>query len=104
MEAIIRDGGRQYTVRPGERVEVDWREAEPGSAIEFGEVLLVRPDEGELRVGAPLVDGAKVVGKVVGQAKGPKLTVLSFRRRKNSKRRVGHRQRYIEVEIETISA
>lgn len=102
MEAIIRDGGRQFTVRQGGRIEVDWREADQGSSIEFGEVLFVRPEDGEARVGTPLVDGAKVVGRVIGPAKGPKLVVCHFRRRKNSKRRTGHRQHYLAVEIESI--
>jgi large subunit ribosomal protein L21 len=103
MEAIIRDGGRQYRVQQGSTVDVDYRELEPGSRVEFEDVLLINEGEGgSTRVGQPRVEGAKVVGKVVGQVKGPKLIVMHFRRRKNSKTRFGHRQRYTKVQIETI--
>ena len=103
MEAIIRDGGRQYRVAEGTTLEVDYRDAEPGSEIQFSEVLLVHGDS-EAKVGTPLVDGARVVGRVLGTEKGDKLTVMHFRRRKNSKTRVGHRQKYTQVQIEKIES
>ena len=104
MEAIFRDGGRQYRVQQGETLEVDYREAEAGSTIEFNEVLLVGDESGSPKGGAPLVEGAKVVGKVLGDVKGKQLIIMHFRRRKNSRRRVGHRQKYIQVQIEKIEA
>jgi large subunit ribosomal protein L21 len=104
MKAIFRDGGRQYTVEEGTEVEVDFREVTPGDEVEFGEVLYVKDGKSPARVGSPLVDSARVVGKVVGQVKGPKLIVMHFRRRKNSKTRVGHRQRFTQVKIEKIEA
>jgi len=104
MEAIIRDSGRQFKVTEGLTIEVDYRNAEPGSTLEFAEVLLLKDAAGEARIGTPLVDGAKVVGTVIGDAKGPKLIVRSFRRRKNSRRRVGHRQIYTQVKIDKIEA
>ena len=70
MEAIFRDGGRQYRVQQGETLEVDYREMEAGSTIEFNEVLFVGGDSGAPKVGSPLVEGAKVGGKVVGDVKG----------------------------------
>lgn len=103
MEAIIRDSGQQFRVKKGQTIEVDYRDAEPGSTLEFPEVLYVWTD-GETRVGTPLVKGARVVAKVLGEARGPKLIVMDFRRRKNSRRRVGHRQSYTRVQIEDIQA
>jgi large subunit ribosomal protein L21 len=107
MEAIFRDGGRQYTVREGTTVDVDYRDVEPGSSIEFREVLYVKDlntDASQPRLGSPLVSGARVVGTVVAPVKGKKLIVANFRRRKNSKRRVGHRQKYTRVQIQRIEA
>ena len=104
MEAIIRDGGRQFRVEQGGRIEIDYRsDAEPGSAVEFGDVLYVNGDGGA-RIGSPVISGARVVGKIIGTVQGPKLTVMKFRRRKNSKCRTGHRQKYTQVEIESIEA
>lgn len=104
MEAIFRDGSRQYKVEEGARVDVDYRDLAPGSAIEFQEVLYVKPDDGSPKIGTPLVEGARVTGKVVREVKGKKLIVMHFRRRKNSKSRTGHRQKYTQVEIERIEA
>ncbi|MBI4605424.1 MAG: 50S ribosomal protein L21 [Planctomycetes bacterium] len=102
MEAIIRHSGRQFRVKEGLTLEVDFREAEPGSPVEFGEVLYVGEPGGKGRVGTPTVEGAKVLGKVLGLTRGPKLIAAQFRRRKNSRRRIGHRQTYTRVLIETI--
>jgi large subunit ribosomal protein L21 len=102
MEAIFRDGGRQYKVKEGARVEVDYRELEPGASLEFPEVLYVGQEGAAPRFGTPLVDGARVVARVLGKVKGKKLVVMSFRRRKNSRRRVGHRQVFTAVEIQKI--
>jgi len=106
MEAVFRDGGRQYTVHEGTTLDVDYREVEPGSRIEFGEVLLVHAGAGSTApsVGTPVLPGAMVVGRVVAQVKGKKLIIMNFRRRKNSRRRVGHRQKYTRIEIEKIQA
>jgi large subunit ribosomal protein L21 len=104
MEAIIRESGRQFRVKEGLTIEVDYREASPGSAVEFREVLYVDAGDGKPRLGKPLVPGARVVGKVLGEARGPKLVAAQFRRRKKSRRRIGHRQRYTAVEIESIQA
>ncbi len=101
MEAIFRDGGRQYKVSEGATVEVDYRNVEAGSTLEFDEVLLVGEGAGA-KVGTPLVAGAKVVGTVLDQVRGPKLIVAHFRRRKNSRKRNGHRQPYTQVRIDRI--
>jgi large subunit ribosomal protein L21 len=103
MEAIFRDGSRQFRVRSGSLVDLDLRDAEPGSLVEFDQVLWVA-DGGDSRIGTPVVQGAKVVGKVLGTTKGPKLVIQYYRRRKNSKKRIGHRQHFTRVEISSIQA
>jgi len=101
--AIIEDGGKQYKVEPGMNVCVDVRELSDGQeTLEFDRVLFYRDDETTL-VGQPVVAGAKVTAKISGAAAGPKLYPLHFKRRKDSQRRIGHRQKYIEVEITEIA-
>ena len=102
MYAIIADSGRQYKVEEGQELEVDFREVEAGSTLDFDRVLAVSTESG-LKLGKPTVAGAVVTAEVVGETKGEKLTVQKFRRRKNSRRRTGHRQRYTKVRISKIS-
>lgn len=104
MEAIISHSGRQFRVHEGETIDIDYRDAPPGSSIEFGDVLYVGGEGAEPRVGAPTLGGVKVLGRVLGTVQGPKLIAAQFRRRKNSRRRVGHRQKYTKVKIESIQA
>ena len=101
MEAVIKDGGRQFRVKVGDTLEVDFRPLETGSSIEFGEVLYLG-GEGEPKVGVPTVQGAKVVGTVLGPTKGKKLISATYRRRKGLHTRTGHRQPYLKVKIEKI--
>lgn len=103
MYAIISDGGRQYTVREGEQLKVDYRDAEAGTSINFERVLAISNDSG-LTLGTPTVDGATVSAEVLGPEMGPKITVQKFRRRKNSRRKTGHRQVYTRVRIDKIQA
>lgn len=103
MYAIIADGGRQYKVEQGQTLELDLREVEPGQSITFDRVLAVGGDAG-FKLGQPTVDGASVSAKVLDLTKGEKIFVQKFRRRKNSKRRTGHRQKYIRVRIESIAS
>lgn len=102
MYAIITDGGRQYKVEEGQTLEVDRRDANPGDAITFDRVLAVGGDGG-FKLGTPEVSGASVSAKVLDQSKGDKIYVQKFRRRKNSKRRTGHRQKFTRVRIEKIA-
>ena len=102
MYAIIADGGRQYKVEEGQTLDIDLREANPGDEITFDRVLAVSDDSG-FRLGQPEVSGASVSAKVLDQTKGKKIYVQKFRRRKNSKRRTGHRQKYLRVRIEKIA-
>ena len=102
MYAIIEDGGKQYKVEEGQSLAIEMRDVEEGAAIEFDKVLLVR-DDSTSTVGQPYVDGAKVAATVKTTAYGPKVYPMQFRRRKNSRRRIGHRQSYLQVEITSIS-
>ena len=102
MYAIIEDSGRQYKVQQGDAIEVDLRPVEQGQqTIEFDRVLMVGGTD-EPKVGTPVVEGAKVVGQIAGEVKGPKLDVIKFRRRKGYRVKIGHRQRYLRVTISDI--
>lgn len=101
MYAIIEDGGRQFRVEEGQVVEIDYRDTSSGEAITFERVLVGRDDNG-VKVGTPDVAGATVTAEVLGTSQGPKLVVQKFRRRKNSRRKTGHRQLYTQVKISKI--
>lgn len=101
MYAIIADSGKQFKVEAGQRLEIDLRDAKEGDTITFDRVLAVSGEAG-FRLGLPLVAGVSVEAKVLGTVKGEKLVVQKFRRRKNSRRRTGHRQKYTAVVIEKI--
>ena len=103
MYAIIDDKGRQYTVRKGDVVDIDLKGAPEQQSITFDRVLMVRGDGG-VKVGTPTVEGAKVVATVVGEVKGKKLIIRKYRRRKNYRRKQGHRQHFTRVRIESIEA
>ena len=104
MYAIISDRSNQATVRVGDELVCDLMDsAQPGEEVQFETVLLVG-GEGDTKVGKPTVEGAKVTGEVVGEAKGKKLVVFRFHRRKNVRKKNGHRQRYTRVRIKDISA
>jgi large subunit ribosomal protein L21 len=102
MYAVFRTGGKQYRATQGERLRVERLEAEVGANIEFDEILLVG-EGADIKVGSPLVAGGKVAARVTAQGRGKKIDVVKFKRRKNYKRQLGHRQQYTEVEITSIS-
>ncbi|MEM7782502.1 MAG: 50S ribosomal protein L21 [Planctomycetota bacterium] len=101
MYAIIADGGRQYKVEEGQTLEIDFRDVNEGDTLTFDRVLAVSGESG-FQLGKPTVEGATVQAKVLGQTKGDKIYIQKFRRRKNSKRRTGHRQKYVKVQIGSI--
>lgn len=101
-QAIVRTGGKQYRVEPGAVLRVEKLEGEVGGSIELPEVLLLGSGE-QARVGKPLVDGAKVTGTITAHGRGPKLVVYKFRRRKNYRRKMGHRQAFTEIKIDAIT-
>ncbi len=100
MYAIIRDRGMQYRVEEGQVVDLALMSAEAGSEIELGEVLLLGGER--TQVGAPLVAGAKVIAKVIGETSGDKIVVFRYRNKKRYRRRTGHRQDYTRVTIRQI--
>lgn len=101
MYAIIEDGDRQFKVEQGQELEIDYRHAAVGDEVTFDRVLAYRDEEG-LKIGRPLLDAAVVTGQVLGIDQAPKLLVQKLRRRKNYRRRTGHRQIYTRVRIEKI--
>ncbi len=101
MYAIIRSGGKQFRAEPGQTLRVPTLKAEAGASITFDEVLLADTGDG-LKVGAPIVAGATVTAQVLGEVKGEKLVVFKWKRRKNYRRKTGHRQKYTEVRIDEI--
>lgn len=101
--AVIETGGKQYKVSEGDVIFVEKLAAEEGSDIAFDKVL-VCGDGSNVKVGSPMLDSAKVTGKVVKNGKGKKITVLTYKPKKNEKRKMGHRQPYTKVEIVKIEA
>ena len=91
MFAVIKTGGKQYRVSPGDLVEVERFPAERGATVELGEVLLTSAG-GAVRIGTPIVAGARVTAKVVEHTRGKKILVFKMKRRKNERRKRGHRQ------------
>jgi len=100
--AIIQAGGRQIKVSPGATVQVDGTAGESGANVTFEQVLFLAKDGGELVAGAPFVAGAKVMGVVDGEARGPKIRVFKKKRRKGERRTKGHRAVYTRVRITDI--
>ncbi len=97
MFAVFKTGGKQYRVAADDVLNVDKIKGEPGEIVEFGEVLLVGGDN--VTLGAPTVAGATVAAEVVEQARGPKIIAFKKRRRKNSRRKRGHRQEYTRIRV-----
>ena len=95
--AVIRTGGKQYRVAEGDTVRVDLLSGAAGDKIKFDDVLLIGGDEP--KIGTPKVAGASVEGEIVGEARGNKLVVFKFRKRKRSRKKAGHRQSFTSVKI-----
>lgn len=103
MYAVIETGGKQYKVNEGDTVFVEKLAAEDGAEVVFDKVLIAG-EGADVKVGAPTVDGAKVTAKVVKSGKSKKITVFTYKPKKNEKRKMGHRQPYTKVEIVKIEA
>ena len=102
MYAIIRIGGHQYRAEPGKTLRVQLLDSEPGETVTLGEVLL-GADGDNIKVGAPMLDGASVSAEVVRHGRGEKIIIFKHKRRKNYRRKQGHRQGFTEVRFTEIS-
>jgi large subunit ribosomal protein L21 len=103
MYAVIKTGGKQYCVTPGEQLQVEKIAGEVGDAVTFDQVLLTSDGEA-VQVGKPFIENAKVVAKIARHGKGRKIVVFKYKRRKNYRRKRGHRQPFTLIKIENIEA
>jgi len=101
MYAVIKTGGKQYKVSEGDVLNFEKIEGDKGDTVSFDEVLLISKDE-DVKVGTPFVEGAKVVGEIVSQIRGPKITVFKMKRRKGYSKKTGHRQDLTNLKIKEI--
>ena len=97
--ALVQSGGKQHRVEVGERIRVEKLDVDPGQEIALDRVLAAVDEDGQAHFGAPLLDDCTVTASVVSHGKGAKIRMIKFRRRKNSRRRMGHRQQFTELEI-----
>ncbi len=104
MYAVIKTGGKQYKVSPGEVIKVEKLNADIGDEIEISDVLLVAPDSGQAKVGQPIVNGAKVKARIIEHGRYKKVIIFKKKRRKGYKVKRGHRQHYTAIEIKEIMA
>lgn len=102
MQAVIKTGGKQYIVSKGDKINVGKLLGDPGTEIAFDEVLLV--NDKDIKIGTPLVNGAKVLGKIVSHKKSKKIIVFKYKRRKGYHKKQGHRQDLTCVEIQKVRA
>ena len=102
MYAVIRSGGKQHRVEPGEVLRLEKLDASEGETVNFDKVMMI--GEGEnIQIGTPFVDGGAVTAEVVSHGRGDKITIIKMRRRKHYRRQAGHRQYFTEVKIKEIS-
>jgi large subunit ribosomal protein L21 len=103
MYAVIATGGKQYKVTQGETLRVEKLDGEEGSTVKLDNVLMVA-DGDKVEVGSPTLDKATVTAKITAHGRGDKVEIIKFRRRKHSRRQMGHRQSYTEIEVTEIKA
>lgn len=102
MFAVIQTGGKQYKIAEGETVKVEKLDAAAGDKVTLDQVLMLKDDNGATKIGDPLVQGAKITAQVLEQGRGKKITVYKYKRRKNERKKQGHRQAYTKLLIEKI--
>jgi len=102
MYAVIKTGGKQHKVAEGEILKVEKLKASEGDPIDITDVLLIEKD-GEVTLGSPFIEGAKVTAKILRHGKDDKVTIIKMKRRKDYRKKQGHRQNYSEIQIEQIS-
>jgi large subunit ribosomal protein L21 len=103
MYAVFKTGGKQYRASTGDVIKVEKIEAEKGATVELDQVLMVGEGE-DVKVGTPFLEGGKVTATVLDQGRGDKIKVIKFKRRKNYRRKMGHRQYFTQLEITGIEA
>ena len=103
MYAVLKTGGKQYRASTGDVIKVEKIEAEKGATVELDQVLMVGEGE-DVKVGTPFLEGGKVIATVLDQGRGDKIKVIKFKRRKNYRRQMGHRQYFTQLEITGIEA
>ena len=103
MYAVIKTGGKQHRVEPGEELSVEKLDVAEGDTIEFDQVMLAG-EGADVKIGAPYIDGAKVSAEVVSHGRGKKVTIIKMRRRKHYRRQAGHRQAFTRIRITDIAA
>jgi large subunit ribosomal protein L21 len=101
MYAVIKTGGKQYKVSPGDSLRVEKLLGEAGEKVELNEVLMVVEGE-KVDIGAPLLQGVSVQAEITAQGRGPKILIIKFRRRKHHKKQMGHRQSFTQLKITEI--
>jgi large subunit ribosomal protein L21 len=101
MYAIIKTGGKQYKVSPGDIISVEKLAGNIGDKVNIDDVLMIGGDKGP-KIGSPTIKGAKVSGVITDQRRGKKINILKYKRRKGYKRKQGHRQLYTQIKIEDI--
>jgi large subunit ribosomal protein L21 len=99
--AVLKSGARQYRAEVGETILVERLSADVGKQLEMNEILLIA-DEGQIKIGRPTIEGAKVLATVVAQEKGPKIRIFKYHPRKRYRQRAGHRQRYTRLRVDKI--
>ncbi len=102
--AVIKTGGKQFIVREGQELKVEKLELEAGSSVEFDAMLVSDSEATDVKIGAPLVSGAKVTAKVLDQARDKKVSVIKYKPKSRYRRNVGHRQPFTRIKIEKIAA
>lgn len=103
MYAVIVTGGKQYRVKEGQLLKVETLPVEQGQSVDFDQVLML-VNGTDIQVGKPTVAGAKVTASVIEHGRGEKIRIVKFRRRKHSRRQMGHRQNFTKIKIEAIIA
>ena len=104
MFAVLQTGGKQYKVAKGDTIQVEKLSGEVGDEVELSSILMVVDDENNVQVGRPLLDGASVKAEIVGQDRHPKIIIFKMKRRKNYRRKAGHRQPFTALKIVDIAS
>jgi large subunit ribosomal protein L21 len=102
MFAVVKTGGKQYLVQPGDKIKVEKLEAEEGKEVTLSEVLMTQEND-NITIGTPMIKDAKIIAKVIKHGKGDKLIIFKYKPKKRYKRKIGHRQPFTEIEIIGIS-